>query len=342
MAFTTLLERYDSAIVDLYEQPPTYAPPPAPQSGPVSLKERYRESEAFLYDTKRVNFNPDDVEYNWTKLKKGDVGQSTSLLKAQGRSLPILAALEDVKRLAKFQVNNKGLLFLAQQALLQTGNAFVSTRVVNPLFVVGNGAPFLHLNRSLVPLTVAGIDIALSNSKDLAGKLQQETIDTWGNFLSGRLDSAGKSKNSAIRATEGFFSGGLSGIGKKLSSPFKSLRNAISLGRNSSNEFGLENLYRSKNFPIAQVDGNYVLKGDRISELDSQYTSFPFRGTGNGYMFVGGITEVIKPLNAGNVGLRDGEATDYSEDELASGGTSDLLNYFPSFSNPGNSVYYKK
>jgi hypothetical protein len=323
MAFRTLLERYETAVTDLYEQPPDYTPSGGLPSEPTNLKTLYRETEAFLYDTKRVNFNPDDVDYNWTKLKKGNVGRSTSLLKTQSRTLPVLAALDDVARLAKFQVSGKGLLFLAQQFLLQTGNAFVSTRFVNPLFVVGNAVPFLHLNRSLVPLTVAGIDIALSKSKDLTGKLQQETIDTWGNFLSGRLDSAGTSKNLAIRATQGFFSGGLGGIGKKLASPFKSLKNAISLGRNSSNEFGLQNLYSTKNFPIAQVDGNYVLKGDRIQELDAQYTSIPFVGTGNGNMFVGGITEVIKPLS-------DGDSREYEEEQLGNGGTKDLLNYLPS------------
>jgi hypothetical protein len=332
MAFTTLLERYETAVADLYEQPPAYAPPGAEPSAPVNLKERYRETEAFLYDTKRVNFNPDDVDYNWTKLKKGNVGQSTSLLKAQQRSLPVLAALDDVKRLAKFQVSGKGLLFLAQQALLQTGNAFVSTRVVNPLFVVGNGVPFLHLNRSLVPISIKGIKLDLSKNKELTGKLQQETIDTWGKYLSGRLDSAGKSKNSAIRATEGFFSGGLSGIGKKLASPFKSLKNAISLGRNSSSEFGLENFYSTKNFPIAQVDGNYVLKGDRIQELDTQYTSIPLVGTGNGNMFAGGITEVIKPLS-------DDNPREYEDEQLATGGTADLLNYFPSRREPTETPY---
>jgi hypothetical protein len=335
MSFKTLLERYEQNIKDVYNQPPQYREQlPSGSVAPryENIKDRYDATQNWLYDTKKVYFDPSDIQYNWTRLKKGNVGQSTTLLKAQSRSLPVLAALDDAKRLAKFQVSGKGLLFLAQQALLQTGNAFTSTRVINPFFVVGNSVPFLHLNRSLVPISIKGIKLDLSRNKELTGKLQQETIDTWGKYLSGRLDSAGKSKNSAIRATEGFFSGGLSSIGKKLKSPFKSIRTAISLGRNSSSEFGLENFYSSKNFPIAQVDGNYVLKGDRIQELDAQYTSISFVGTGNGNMFAGGITEVIKPLS-------DDNPRKYDDEQLATGGTADLLNYFPSRREPTETPY---
>jgi hypothetical protein len=326
MAFRTLLERYESNVRDLYEQPPAYTPAGTAETTnePQNLRQLYDQTQDWLYDTKKVNFDPSDIQYNWTKLKKGNVGADTTLLKAQGRSLPVLAALDDAKRLAKFQVDGKGLLFLAQQALLQTGNAFVSTRVVNPLFVVGNSAPFLHLNRSLVPLTVAGIDIALSKNKELTGKLQQETIETLGPFLSGRVGN-GINKNSTLKTTQGIFGGGLSGIAKKLTSPFKSIKNAISLGRNSSTEFGLENLYRSINFPIGVLDGKLV---GRNQSLESQY-GFEIKistglanGTGNENMFYGGgIRTVIKPSLEGT------ETPSYNETTLENLGTLDRLNY---------------
>ena len=274
MSFRALLDRYESNVKDLYKYPPQYIPDkPSGSVTPIyeNIQQRYDATQNWLYDTKKVYFNSNDIEYNWTKLKKGKVGTSTSLLKAQQRSLPVIAALEDAKRIAKFQISRKGLLFLAQQALLQTGNTFASTRVINPFFVVGNSVPFLHLNRSLVPISIGGIKLNLSRNKELTGKLQQETIENLNPFLSNQVGK-GISKNSAVRMTEGLFSGGISGIKKKLTSPFKSVKNAILLGRSSSNEFGLMNLYKNSDFPISfnfneEGNGKYIGKYAALQAL---------------------------------------------------------------------------
>jgi hypothetical protein len=327
MSFKTLLERYETNVQDLYS-PPSYTGQQTPNTLYENIKEQYDATQDWLYDTKKVRFDPDDVDYNWTKLKKGSVGTNTTLLKAQQRSLPIIAALDDAKRLAKFQVSGKGLLFLAQQALLQTGNTFASTRVINPLFAVGNSVPFLHLNRSLVPISIGGIKLDLSKSKELTGKLQQETIENLSPFL-GNLVGKGSSKNSALRMTQGLFSGGLSGIAKKLTSPFKSVKNAISLGRSGSNEFGLMNLYKTSDFPLELIpgDGNgrYIGKNQ---VLESLY-NYPVKravglidSTGNDNMFYGGgIRTVVKPEVEGT------ETPEYEDEILGATGTQDRLNY---------------
>jgi hypothetical protein len=111
----------------------------------------------------------------------------------ESRSLPVRSALIDVKRLTLFTLSKRGLLFLAKQQLLQTGNTFEHTRIINPVFAVGNAVPFLHIRRNLRPLAIGGtvgkvlslIGItknATPNSPaDLRkiGQLQQETYDKY-------------------------------------------------------------------------------------------------------------------------------------------------------------------
>jgi len=293
MAFRSLIDRYENNVRDLYSPPP-YAAPEMGQTRYENLREKYEATQDWLYDTNKVNFDPNDVEYNWTKLKRGEVGRNTNLLKAESRSIPILSALEDAKRITKFQFSRKGLLFLAQQALLQTGNTFVSTRVLNPAFLIGNTIPFARMNRNISPITLGGIKIDISRNKELAGKLQQETIDILGPKLSD-LVGQGSLKNTAIRTVTSIFG---RGFFKKIVSPFNSVKKALSIGRANSDEFGLLNLYRSSNFPIlfAKDDSGiprYIGKEDGLSNLYDNLNS-PLT-TGYGNMFFGGLRTVIKP-----------------------------------------------
>ena len=112
---------------------------------------------------------------------------------AESRGLPVVSAALDVKRLTLFTLSKRGLLFLAKQQLLQTGNTFEHTRIINPLFAVGNAVPFLHIRRNLRPLAIGGtVAKALSvlgikktstpnSPAELRkiGQLQQETYDKW-------------------------------------------------------------------------------------------------------------------------------------------------------------------
>lgn len=75
---------------------------------------------------------------------------------AEGRGLPISSTIQDTKRITLFTLSKRGILFLAKQQLLQTGNTFEHTRIINPAFAVANTVPFVHIKRNLRPLEVGG------------------------------------------------------------------------------------------------------------------------------------------------------------------------------------------
>ena len=92
---------------------------------------------------------------------------------AESRSTPITSAVNDVKRLTLFTASRRGVLFLAKQALLQTGNTFESTRVINPAFHLLNAVPFLH-KRRMLKISDQKKDIV---SLRRIGQLQEETYN---------------------------------------------------------------------------------------------------------------------------------------------------------------------
>jgi hypothetical protein len=115
---------------------------------------------------------------------------------AESRSTPISSTLVDVKRLTLFSLSKRGILFLAKQQLLQTGNTFEHTRIINPAFVLANAVPFVHVKRNLRPLPVGKtINKILSsvglkkpegnNSIDELRKIGQLQQETYNKFVSG-------------------------------------------------------------------------------------------------------------------------------------------------------------
>jgi hypothetical protein len=90
----------------------------------------------------------------------------------------VVSAAQELKRLTLFQLSRPGLLFLAKQQLLQTGNTFEFTRALNPAFVVANAIPFLHIKRNLRPLNelVGKTDTSYENVRKL-GQLQVSTYN---------------------------------------------------------------------------------------------------------------------------------------------------------------------
>jgi hypothetical protein len=140
----------------------------------------------------------------------------------EDRSLPVRSALIDVKRLTLFTLSKRGLLFLAKQQLLQTGNTFEQTRLINPLFTVGNAVPFLHLRRHLRPITggpggalLAKTDVSYANVRKL-GQLQKSTYDSF-------TQNAG---------------GGIGAFFKKLAGPITNTISAFTAKKNIGEEFG--------------------------------------------------------------------------------------------------------
>ena len=138
--------------------------------------------------------------------------------KYEDRSLPVQSTVQDVKRLTLFQLSKPGLLFLAKQQLLQTGNTFEFTRALNPAFVVGNAVPYLHIKRNLRPLNelVGKTDTSFANVKSM-GQLQNSTYN--------KLKSTPAPK---FGETPGLIQFNRPGVGKALASrllaPLKALK----------------------------------------------------------------------------------------------------------------------
>ena len=162
---------------------------------------------------------------------------------AESRGLPVVSALLDVKRLTLFTLSKRGLLFLAKQQLLQTGNTFEQTRLINPLFTVGNAVPFLHLRRHLRPVTggpggslLGKTDRNYSNVRKL-GQLQKSTYDSF-------TENAG---------------GGAKAFLKKLAGPITSTISAFTAKKNVGEEFGYEEEGWKKTRPeLGKTDSDYV------------------------------------------------------------------------------------
>lgn len=90
----------------------------------------------------------------------------------EGRGIPVRSAAQDLKRLTLFTLSVRGISFLAKQQLLQTGNTFESTRIINPAFVLSNAIPFIHAKRALdVPITIRGIGRQLLGGGEIAQRI---------------------------------------------------------------------------------------------------------------------------------------------------------------------------
>lgn len=96
-------------------------------------------------------------------------GESQKGLKTQTRETFVVSAAQDNERLKRYLTGPKGVKFLLKQQTLQTGNTFASTRIINPLFVLGNTTPYVHTRRHLLPLSVSQIAPALGGL--IGGKL---------------------------------------------------------------------------------------------------------------------------------------------------------------------------
>lgn len=155
------------------------------------LAERFNEKVNQLYSTTYMNQEVDAKgKYADGRLSNGRFdqplmvrgpGESRRGIRHEGRALPFVSAPADVVRLTKFSLSGDGLKFYAKQQLLQTGNVFEQTRLLNPLFVIGNAIPFLHIRRHARPVTgpfgiAASKDSVRINAR-LLGQLQRGTFD---------------------------------------------------------------------------------------------------------------------------------------------------------------------
>lgn len=65
------------------------------------------------------------------------------------RTAPFRSVSTDFNRMTIWSKSPAGLRWYLDQGILQTGNVFEETRIFNPLFVIGNTQPFIHIKRPL-------------------------------------------------------------------------------------------------------------------------------------------------------------------------------------------------
>lgn len=170
-----------------------------------TLEQRYREKTKELYEgaTSKFENGRPSRGFNDDPLNVRRVGDESfgKISQALGRFLPVARALQDVLRITKFTLSLRGVIFLGKQFLLQTGNTFESTRLINPLFTIANAVPFLHVRRHLTPgallsgLIQRGGDTSTTTVRSM-GQLQQGTYDK----LTGKKQSFFSSITSAFNA----------------------------------------------------------------------------------------------------------------------------------------------
>jgi len=212
MAFTNLEKRYNQTVNKLYKGATTKFENGKPSTG--------RNDDPLV--VRRV----------------GD-GYFGGASRALGRALPVTSALQDVKRLTLFTFSVRGVTFLLKQQLLQTGNTFEQTRLINPVFAIGNAVPFLHLRRHLRPLNtlLKKTDTSYSNVRKL-GQLQKSTYDSF-------------TKNAT---------GGIKGLLKKIAGPITSTISAFTAKKNVGDDFGYDADGWKKTRPeLGTKDSDYIL-----------------------------------------------------------------------------------
>jgi hypothetical protein len=161
-----------------------------------NLEQRYTERSKDLYAAATLKFDGGKASIGSTDdplivRKPGDGYWGFG----EGRGLPVRSAAQDVTRLTRFSLSNRGILFLAKQQLLQTGNTFARTRLLNPTFAILNAVPFVRTQRhanvsspsalrnrvvssNSILQDIFGRPVPISNTElKKLGTLQQETYE---------------------------------------------------------------------------------------------------------------------------------------------------------------------
>lgn len=187
--------------------------------------------------------------------------------KIENRGLPLSSALQDVKRITLFTLSTRGILFLAKQQLLQTGNTFEQTRLLNPLFAIGNAVPFLHVKRNLRPLgeLIGKTDTSYENVKKL-GQLQVSTFDKltqkfdsnkskfW-KEIETKLQMEKPSTSNPLKSTA---TSKIKSLSNAVFSPIQNTLSAVRAKRNIGNKFG---------YPTADDPGGWSASRPELSSM---------------------------------------------------------------------------
>jgi hypothetical protein len=131
----------------------------------ATLKDLFEQKSQDIYK----RFSPSSDQLIVVKPDTDGVFGSNSRIKNDNRSVPTVSVLRDTRRVSKFLTSPEGVLFTAKQALLQTGNTFLNTKLYNPLSPALNSVPFLHIRRNIPTNTLV---------PSPSGLLQTTTVNT--------------------------------------------------------------------------------------------------------------------------------------------------------------------
>jgi hypothetical protein len=237
-----------------------------------NLEARYKERTRQLYAAATLKFDggkasrgANDDPLIVRKPGDGYFGVASRLL---GRSLPVSSALQDVKRITLFTVSIRGLAFLAKQQLLQTGNTFEQTRLINPLFAIGAAAApglgnIIRIRRHLRPIT--------GGSNSPGGGILSKTDTSYNNVRKLGQLQVGTYKDLTEKA------GGNPVIGflKKVAGPITSTISAFTAKKNVGEEFGGwdENSWKQSRPELGKTSEDYI-----ISVMSNSSARFRFGG----------------------------------------------------------------
>jgi hypothetical protein len=141
----------------------------------TTLADRFEQKSKEIYS----RFSPSTGQFVTVKPDTEGVFGSRSRIKNDNRSIPTVSVLRDTQRVSRFLTSPEGVLFTTKQALLQTGNTFLNTKLYNPLSPALNVIPFLHIRRNVPTNTLV---------PSPSGLLQSTTVNT----VASRFETIGK------------------------------------------------------------------------------------------------------------------------------------------------------
>lgn len=141
----------------------------------TTLADRFEQKSKEIYS----RFSPSSGQFVTVKPDTDGVFGSRSRIKNDSRSIPTVSVLRDTQRVSRFLTSPEGILFTGKQALLQTGNTFLNTKLYNPLSPALNVIPFLHVRRNVPTNTLL---------PSPSGLLQSTTVNT----VASRFETIGK------------------------------------------------------------------------------------------------------------------------------------------------------
>jgi len=248
------------------------------------MDERFTASMRQIYDAHSTTEGGPGGRNDQPYVEIKPYDKSREDTKNDSRFLPIGSVKRDLARLGKFSKSNAGLMFLVKQQTLQTGNTFSETRLLNPLFVMGNVVPYIHLRRPLSTPASFSVDspsnLVSAAASFLTGKKSTATGPSPAS-LDSKIGKAGRLQVSTSKNATGRVMGTVGAQGLLSMLPPNKIVNAItgilslkdqgSLGINERPEFNVDG--KGEYFSIALWKGTVRKNNSLSSNVESAILS---------------------------------------------------------------------